>query len=285
MIRILNTILPLLYAFDTSNEDAKNLQVTMFEMFTPPAIVFISGSVYAQKKVQQDTKLRNLVRRNREKSVLLNKLYNFKTKDRLSKTLFFFCIVLLTFHSIQIKDNALITVVHYASKNIWDVSLCGCSDNLQFLGLLTCHFINGDIIEGDGDKVSKRFKSVWDGSGPRRVEDNWICPWAMVNWTGLINDSIDNSDFHYISGEATPDDILTLNGRQILILAPPGKRSKEKVYRNFRTLKASVTIKKIYTSNESNLLWKFISLQTQDARKKAIQAGVDAHKIKANIPV
>lgn len=129
---------------------------------------------------------------------------------------------------LQVLDNEPLLVVHVEQRKGFEIRIAGIADNFQLHTLLAGAII-GSPAKGmvTGEAPSKRAvaecrdSAVGHGGG-----DNVTGAFNLCNWTGLQADGRlsagqTEGSAHWIWNEGSPADIVSFEGRRVVLLGPP----------------------------------------------------------------
>jgi hypothetical protein len=151
---------------------------------------------------------------------------------------------------LRVLDDAALTVLHPGEQKGFEVRISGLADNFQLHTLLADALI-GDPEQGllGGQKPDPRVvAAARDTILPPNTRLTTTGAFNLWNWPGLLPDGTlptGTTGGWWIWNEGTPADILTFDGKRVILLGPPPYSQSWKAGRQFGHMRGELTVEHI----------------------------------------
>lgn len=173
------------------------------------------------------------------------------------------------FALLSVLDEHPLLVIHPGARRAFEMTINGVVENQQLQVLLADALLEEHL---PGGRPDPELVAVANGSGPPRVEDIFVAPWDLFQWTALRPDGtlpdgyIETGDAHLVWNEGVPADIAELDGRRVVLLAPSPYLRSFRPTRMYENLDPWVRVERVLEDGEVTAVLEKIAAQQGQSR-------------------
>lgn len=189
------------------------------------------------------------------------------------------------FFAANILENEDVIVVHPLENWGVEMRISGITSNWS-LQVLMAHYLKKHNPNLPIKAPPQKQVDCLLGEGSSMVSGTMNFVYELYNWTGIDripSNSSDSACFskslnHRIWGEGVPCDIMSFEGKRIILLGPLSYNRSMNASRDFESQKASLTILRDLTNEEiQTLLSKLTSISKEDKQRALEEASKISH--------